>query len=55
MIVTLEVDAGEVLVALRRGEDYEDVHPEIVAEDAKIHWPDYRVAWPIVEPSEDQP
>lgn len=38
------VDADEVLVALRRGEGYEDVHPQLVAEDAiDDRWPEWRI------------
>ncbi|RTL35350.1 MAG: hypothetical protein EKK53_24640 [Burkholderiales bacterium] len=39
----IELADDEVLVALRRGEDYHDVHPELVSEDAiGDHWPEYR-------------
>ncbi len=45
--ITIEVADDEVLVALKRTEDYEDVHPELVAEDAiKDTWPEYRTVWP---------
>jgi hypothetical protein len=45
--VTVEIKDDEVLVALKRPEDYEDVHPELVAEDAiKDTWPQYRTVWP---------
>lgn len=41
--VTIEIDDDEVLIALKRPEDYEDVHPELVAEDAiNEDWPEYR-------------
>lgn len=41
--VTVEIEEDEVLVALKRPEDYEDVHPELVAEDAiNEDWPEYR-------------
>lgn len=41
--VTIEIADDEVLVALKRGEGYEDVHPQLVAEDAiKENWPEYR-------------
>lgn len=45
--ITIEVDEDEVIVALQRPEDgYEDVHPELVSEDAiKPEWP-YRTVWP---------
>lgn len=43
----LLVDSDEVLVALRRGEGYEDVHPQLVGEDAiSPRWPAWRVVWP---------
>ena len=36
-------EADEVLVALRRGDGYEDVHPQLVCEDAiGDRWPEYR-------------
>jgi len=39
----IELADDEVLVALKRVEDYEDVHPELVSEDAiGDHWPEYR-------------
>ena len=42
-LITIEIEDDEVLVALKRTEDYEDVHPELVAEDAiKETWPEYR-------------
>lgn len=45
--VTVDVEDDEVLVALKRPEGYEDVHPELVAEDAtKETWPEYRTLWP---------
>lgn len=37
-----DVAADEVLVALKRGEGYEDVHPQLVAQDAQICWPEWR-------------
>lgn len=39
------VGDGHVLVALRRTEGYEDVHPQLLAEDA-IDWPEY---WTITD------
>lgn len=34
----------EVLVALKRGEGYEDVHPQLLAEDALGgEWPEWRL------------
>lgn len=40
---TIELADDEVLVALKRGEDYHDVHPELVSEDAiGDRWPEYR-------------
>ncbi len=45
--ITIEIADDEVLVAIKRPEDYEDVHPELVAEDAfKESWPEYRTVWP---------
>jgi hypothetical protein len=45
--VTVELAADEVLVALKRGEEYEDVHPELVSEDAiGDRWPEYRTIQP---------
>jgi hypothetical protein len=32
----LPIEPDEVLVAIKRGEAYEDVHPEIVADDAML-------------------
>lgn len=51
-MVQIAVEADEVLLALKRPEGYEDVHPELVAADALSSTPfDYRVAWPLeVEP-----
>lgn len=41
--ITITIEDDEVLVALKRPEDYDDVHPELVAEDAiKETWPEYR-------------
>lgn len=38
------VAADEVLVALKRVEGYEDVHPSILADDALMgHWPEWRL------------
>ncbi len=43
MRVTIELADDEVLVALKRPEGYEDVHPELVTEDAiGNRWPEYR-------------
>ena len=45
--ITIEIDDDEVLVALKRHEGYEDVHAELVSEDAiKETWPEYRIVWP---------
>lgn len=45
--ITIEIDDDEVLVAIKRHEGYEDVHPELVSEDAiKETWPEYRTVWP---------
>lgn len=39
----IELADDEVLVALKRGEDYSDVHPDLVSEDAiSERWPQYR-------------
>lgn len=46
----------EVLVALKRPEGYEDVHPEIVAEDAiRPEWPEYRTLQRATQPPEPVP
>ena len=43
MKVIIELADDEVLVALKRIEDYEDVHPEILADDAiGSRWPEWR-------------
>ena len=42
MKITIEIAEDEVLVALKRPEGYEDVHPEIVSSDAIKDWPEYR-------------
>ncbi|MEJ6003769.1 hypothetical protein [Paucibacter soli] len=40
---TIELADDEVLVALKRCEGYDDVHPELVSEDAiGDRWPEYR-------------
>lgn len=36
------VAPDEVLVALKRTEGYEDVHPQLVSQDAQICWPEWR-------------
>lgn len=49
--ITIEVEDDEVLVALKRPEGYDDVHPQLVAEDAiKESWPEYRIVWPKKAP-----
>lgn len=46
MKVIIELADDEVLVALKRGEDYEDVHPEILADDAiGGGWPEWRTIY----------
>lgn len=46
MRVTIELAEDEVLVALKRPEGYEDVHPELVTEDAiGDRWPEYRIIY----------
>lgn len=49
--ITIEIADDEVLVALKRPEYYEDVHPELVAEDAmgKTTF-EYRVVTPKESP-----
>lgn len=51
-MVQIAVETDEVLVAIKRPDGYEDVHPELVAADALPSTPfEYRVAWPLgVEP-----
>ncbi len=45
--ITIEVEDDEVLVALKRLDGYEDVHPDLVVEDAiDVLWPEYRTVWP---------
>lgn len=58
MKITIEIAEDEVLVALKRPEGYEDVHPEIVASDALKGdgwkgdgWLEYRtIHWALPEP-----
>lgn len=48
MKIIASVEADEVLVAIKRPEGYEDVHPELLAEDALPGTPfEYRVVWPV--------
>lgn len=43
IVVVIELQPDEILVALKRPEGYDEVHPELVAEDAiKGTWPEYR-------------
>ena len=45
--ITLDIADDEVLVALKRGEGYEDVHVQLVSEDAvNAHWPEWRTILP---------
>ncbi len=47
--ITVEFEDDEVLVAIKRTEEYEDVHPELLAEDAlkpEKGWPEYREVYP---------
>ena len=45
--ITLDIADDEVLVALKRGEGYEDVHVQLVSEDAvNAHWPEWRTVLP---------
>ena len=40
---TIDLADDEVLVALQSGESYDNVHPELVSEDAiAARWPEYR-------------
>ncbi len=49
MLVTIEIIEDEVLVAIKRPEGYENVHPELVAEDAiRPEWAHYRTIQPLV-------
>ena len=48
MKIIASVDADEVLVAIKRPEGYEDVHPQLVAEDALPGTTfEYRLVWPV--------
>lgn len=47
MKIIAPVEADEVLVAIKRPEGYEDVHPELLAEDALPGTFEYRVVWPM--------
>ena len=46
--ITIEVADDEVLVAIKRGGDYDDVHPHLVLDDFKAAPQafDHRVVWP---------
>lgn len=45
--ITIDVEDDEVVLALKRPEEYDDVHPQLVAEDAiNANWPEYRIVWP---------
>lgn len=47
-MVQVSVDPDEVLVAIKRHEGYEDVHPQLVAEDALPGTAfEYRLIWPV--------
>ena len=49
----IEAMAGDgVLVRLDRIEGYEDVHPDILTEDA-VHWPSSQILWPTEWPTEE--
>ena len=49
--VTVELEEGEILLALQRPEGYEDTHPELLVEDARLPaWLEYRIV-----PAESSP
>jgi hypothetical protein len=49
--ITVEIDDDEILVAIKRQEEYEDVDPELVVEDmARWH---ASAEWRLVEPKEN--
>ncbi|GHC72979.1 hypothetical protein GCM10007320_09240 [Pseudorhodoferax aquiterrae] len=52
--ITIEVADDEVLVAIKRGEHYDDVHPDLVLEDFKAAPQafDHRVVWPATHGKE---
>ena len=46
--IGVDVAADEVLIALKRAEGYEDVHPDLVAQDAiNPRWPSWRIVTPL--------
>lgn len=49
--ITVEIEDDEILVAIKRPEEYEDVHPQLLVEDAvgNVGW----VEWRLVEPKEN--
>jgi len=42
----------DVLIKLARIEGYEDVHPELISEEA-ILWPYFEILWPTEWPTEE--
>lgn len=49
--ITVEIEDDEILVAIKRPEEYEDVHPELLVEDVvNFH---SCVEWRLVEPKEN--
>lgn len=49
--ITVEIEDDEVLVAIKRPEEYDDVHPQLLVEDivSYVGW----VEWRIIEPKEN--
>lgn len=44
MRITIDIEPGEVLVALQRPTEYADTRPQLVAEDAIVgDWVEWRV------------
>ena len=42
--ITVEIKDDEVLVAIKRPEEYDDVHPQLLVEDAICYeWVEWRV------------
>lgn len=48
----LAIGSDEVLIALKRVEGYEDVHPELLVDDARFNWPQFRI---VPAPSSQNP
>lgn len=49
--ITVEIEDDEVLVAIKRPEEYDDVHPQLLVEDVvcDINW----CEWRVLEPAEN--